>query len=129
MNKRLSATVLAMLLVVVLSSCSNRISRDPLDTGSSIMPDAIDSMYAEFIDTEKKDSESPSDSDIETEYPYGLDGKHTVYWYGDLPIYHTNADCIFVKTADNAESSTLAEALEKGRTDLCHECAELDKLK
>ena len=86
-------------------------------------------MYAEFIDSEKKDSEYQADSDTETEYPYGLDGQHTVYWYGDLPIYHTNADCIFVKTADNAESSTLAEALEKGRTELCHECEELDKLK
>lgn len=124
MKNRSVPLLILLSLAFIFTSCSGRNAQAPLSSGVPITPDAIDSLYAQFTATDKESLEEPTD----TEFPYGLDGDLTVYWYGELPTYHTNTECVLLRTAENAESSSLAEALENGRTDVCHECADLDNL-
>lgn len=120
--KTLLAIVLSLSLALALSACAEHAMPDVQNTGVPITPDAIDSMYAQFVDSQEAQSE------YENELMHGLDGDTTVYWYGTQPKYHTSTECIHLRTAAEYESGALLTAIESGRTELCPECAAIDGL-
>lgn len=104
--------LLAVLVALGSSSCSQYVDHDDFYAGEPITPDDIESLYASIVGQSGVEGDGSSE---------GSDAV-TVYWTSGGSVYHTDPTCGHYADSSEKNQGTIEMAIKLGKKTPCSAC-------